>query len=413
MRMDPPPSVPRPSGPRPAATAAAAPPLEPPGVSARFQGLRVIPNSGLSVTALWPNSDVVVLPVMTAPAARRRATATASSSGTTSANRREPPVVRRPRVKMTSLMETGTPWSDPSGSRLTTAISASRAARRAVSWARRQTAFRRGLSASIRASTASVISTGETCLDRTRSTSSSAGRQIISWGFITRRSAPGSCCTPEHCITRSVDVGHAARLLSRLDDELAGAVGPATAAHLRRVRGSPAGPGDLVVEPHGTVVGYAPPPGGPRRRALELDRHGTPLCALRWSADTLAAAWVRIADRSWLRVEPRAATDAPWGLSDRVWHAERVGAAGTPLAVYETLDYAGIDRIPTPAEPGRLPPGGGSAVLNLIAALAADQARAGIAYRGPYPTRSEEHTSELQSLAYLVCRLLLEKKKQS
>src|SRR5687767_15624292 len=27
-------------------------------------------------------------------------------------------------------------------------------------------------------------------------------------------------------------------------------------------------------------------------------------------------------------------------------------------------------------------------------------------------SRSEEHTSELQSLAYLVCRLLLEKKKQ-
>src|SRR2546425_5063902 len=29
----------------------------------------------------------------------------------------------------------------------------------------------------------------------------------------------------------------------------------------------------------------------------------------------------------------------------------------------------------------------------------------------PVPSRSEEHTSELQSLAYLVCRLLLEKKK--
>src|SRR3989441_4778056 len=28
------------------------------------------------------------------------------------------------------------------------------------------------------------------------------------------------------------------------------------------------------------------------------------------------------------------------------------------------------------------------------------------------PERSEEHTSELQSLAYLVCRLLLEKKKR-
>src|SRR2546423_3030804 len=32
--------------------------------------------------------------------------------------------------------------------------------------------------------------------------------------------------------------------------------------------------------------------------------------------------------------------------------------------------------------------------------------------RARQPARSEEHTSELQSLAYLVCRLLLEKKKQ-
>src|SRR2546425_2026357 len=31
---------------------------------------------------------------------------------------------------------------------------------------------------------------------------------------------------------------------------------------------------------------------------------------------------------------------------------------------------------------------------------------------GRYKDRSEEHTSELQSLAYLVCRLLLEKKKK-
>src|SRR2546425_10805645 len=33
------------------------------------------------------------------------------------------------------------------------------------------------------------------------------------------------------------------------------------------------------------------------------------------------------------------------------------------------------------------------------------------AHRRPCAPRSEEHTSELQSLAYLVCRLLLEKKK--
>src|SRR5262245_62314010 len=32
--------------------------------------------------------------------------------------------------------------------------------------------------------------------------------------------------------------------------------------------------------------------------------------------------------------------------------------------------------------------------------------------RSPRPPRSEEHTSELQSLRHLVCRLLLEKKKK-
>src|SRR2546425_2500743 len=38
--------------------------------------------------------------------------------------------------------------------------------------------------------------------------------------------------------------------------------------------------------------------------------------------------------------------------------------------------------------------------------------RPGQARTHPGRYRSEEHTSELQSLAYLVCRLLLEKKKQ-
>src|SRR2546425_8708149 len=36
--------------------------------------------------------------------------------------------------------------------------------------------------------------------------------------------------------------------------------------------------------------------------------------------------------------------------------------------------------------------------------------RSGPSGRGALGPRSEEHTSELQSLAYLVCRLLLEKK---
>ena len=48
-RIEPPPSCAMASGPMPAATAATAPPLEPPGVSAGFQGLPVAPNSGFAV----------------------------------------------------------------------------------------------------------------------------------------------------------------------------------------------------------------------------------------------------------------------------------------------------------------------------------------------------------------------------
>src|SRR2546425_8057213 len=64
----------------------------------------------------------------------------------------------------------------------------------------------------------------------------------------------------------------------------------------------------------------------------------------------------------------------------------------------------------------RLPPQLDGA-LGDVAPLGAEQTRDGLEGRrlagtvGP-EERSEEHTSELQSLAYLVCRLLLEKKKK-
>src|SRR3712207_8994461 len=40
-------------------------------------------------------------------------------------------------------------------------------------------------------------------------------------------------------------------------------------------------------------------------------------------------------------------------------------------------------------------------------------ANASLLFQMPYGIRSEEHTSELQSRQYLVCRLLLEKKKRT
>ncbi len=48
MRIEPPVSVPRAAKHRPAATAAAEPPLEPPEVRSRFQGLLVWPTLGLT-----------------------------------------------------------------------------------------------------------------------------------------------------------------------------------------------------------------------------------------------------------------------------------------------------------------------------------------------------------------------------
>src|SRR2546425_7768503 len=67
------------------------------------------------------------------------------------------------------------------------------------------------------------------------------------------------------------------------------------------------------------------------------------------------------------------------------------------LSLHDALPILAAEPIPRRLVPGR-PRAAGRRMRG-------DQAR----HAGP---RSEEHTSELQSLAYLVCRLLLEKKKK-
>ena len=109
MRIEPAPSEPSASGPNPAATAAAPPPVDPPGVRARSQGLRDSPNNGLSVEPRQANSGRLVRPTKIAPAARKPATLGASSVATNSLSRREPYVVRSPAVQRLSLIEMGTP----------------------------------------------------------------------------------------------------------------------------------------------------------------------------------------------------------------------------------------------------------------------------------------------------------------
>src|SRR5687767_15617328 len=68
------------------------------------------------------------------------------------------------------------------------------------------------------------------------------------------------------------------------------------------------------------------------------------------------------------------------------------------IVVMAALDAAGFEPLPT-----------GREATGFRAKLRKDLANLDPDLR----TRSEEHTSELQSLAYLVCRLLLEKKKEN
>src|SRR3984885_15290253 len=97
----------------PAATDADGPPEDPPGVRAGSHGLRVIPDNRLSVRPSMASSGVVVLPTMTAPAARKRSTQISSRSGTKSRNNRLPHRAGRPATKILSFTDTGIPSSGP------------------------------------------------------------------------------------------------------------------------------------------------------------------------------------------------------------------------------------------------------------------------------------------------------------
>ena len=61
----------------PAATAAAGPPLEPPGTVARSHGLRVFWNAEFSQDEPMANSSMLARPTGTAPASSSRSTAVA------------------------------------------------------------------------------------------------------------------------------------------------------------------------------------------------------------------------------------------------------------------------------------------------------------------------------------------------
>src|SRR3954464_8551405 len=82
LRSEPPVSVPSARGTMPQANATAPPPLLPPQVFDRSQGFRVAPNRGLKVWEPAPNSGVLVLPIVLAPACCMRSTMRVLKFGT-------------------------------------------------------------------------------------------------------------------------------------------------------------------------------------------------------------------------------------------------------------------------------------------------------------------------------------------
>ncbi len=189
-RMEPPPSLAVPNGSAPALTAAAVPPLDPPGVRAGFQGLRVTPVSGLAVYPHAPNSGVAVLPIGIAPAARNRATWRSSRvAGPASAYQFDPRRVGMPAQSSRSFTPNGTPASGGSSAPARRAASTRSAAASAPSASRCTKAFSRSCSASTLSRQVDTSSRADTSPRRTRSAASSAlgiGERSAMW------SSPGS-----------------------------------------------------------------------------------------------------------------------------------------------------------------------------------------------------------------------------
>src|SRR5262245_64953215 len=84
----------------------------------------------------------------------------------------------------------------------------------------------------------------------------------------------------------------------------------------------------------------------------------------------------------------------------------------SPLFPYTTLFRSGRIRRAAAFVEVRLRIGRALRILPTALTAGIAVATAAIVARKLLPNRSEEHTSELQSLRHLVCRLLLEKKKK-
>jgi hypothetical protein len=179
----------------------------------------------------------------------------------------------------------------------------------------------------------------------------------------------------------------ALRLL--LEDERASAIDPESVAELRG-RLASADAGDLVtLTDDGGWTCWRRLPDGRRCRLLELDRSGNVVTLLGWGQDgTLRQAWIRLPTAGFVGIDA-ASRAAPSGRDQlRLAQAPGHAASSRLLGTFAALDYTALVEIPVLPEPGRLPPHAGTAVLNVLATLAADSRHDLLHYHGPYPTEA-------------------------
>src|SRR5205823_13948053 len=102
-------------------------------------------------------------------------------------------------------------------------------------------------------------------------------------------------------------------------------------------------------------------------------------------------------------------TLSPAGACDHAWKLVRraAGYLHQRGASAEIFILALLDALPILFTPSRI----GTPRGEMLVGVLTQARRQSAPGRHAHEHRSEEHTSELQSLAYLVCRLLLEKKK--
>lgn len=195
-----------------------------------------------------------------------------------------------------------------------------------------------------------------------------------------------------------MDRGLAQRLASWLERPEIMALDPARIGALARALDEADPP--VTVGRWGTLIGFDPGPG--RRRLVQFDRRGNLIAAFRWRSDgPLGWARCRTALGCWIGIEPGTATHPGWGPSDRVWLLDASGpwVPREEVTVFQSLDYERLDHVPPLAQPRRLPPGAGTAILDLLAGLMKDQGITRVRYRGPYPTE-QLFTALLESFRY-------------